>query len=67
MSGSAPRARKAGYLDQKLGLRWLSLAIFVAVGALVVSSYVPASLRGDTGIAVLAHTLVKSALAAVLV
>ncbi|HUN68284.1 MAG TPA: MgtC/SapB family protein [Burkholderiales bacterium] len=41
----------AGYLDQNLGLAWLTLAIFVAVGALVVSSYVLTSLRGDTGIA----------------
>jgi len=41
----------AGHLDQTLGLGWLSLAIFVAVGALVVSSYVLTSLHGDTGIA----------------
>jgi uncharacterized membrane protein (DUF4010 family) len=40
----------AGYLDQNLGLGWLGLAVFVAVGALLISSYVLTSLRGDTGI-----------------
>lgn len=41
----------AGYLDQNLGLAWLALAVFVAVGALLISLYVLTSLRGDTGIA----------------
>ena len=41
----------AGYLDQNLGLVWLALAVFVAVGALLISLYVLTSLRGDTGIA----------------
>jgi uncharacterized membrane protein (DUF4010 family) len=40
----------AGYLDRNLGLGWLGLAIFVAVGALLISSYVLTSLHGDTGI-----------------
>jgi uncharacterized membrane protein (DUF4010 family) len=40
----------AGYLDQNLGLGWFSLAVFVAVGALLISLYVLTSLRGDTGI-----------------
>ena len=40
----------AGYLDRNLGLGWLALAIFVAVGALLISLYVLTSLRGDTGI-----------------
>lgn len=41
----------AGYLEQTLGLAWLALAVFVAVGALVLSLHVITSLRGDTGIA----------------
>jgi uncharacterized membrane protein (DUF4010 family) len=40
----------AGYLDQNLGLAWFALAIFVAVGALLISLYVLTSLHGDTGI-----------------
>ena len=40
----------AGYLDRNLGLGWLALAIFVAVGALLISLYVLTSLHGDTGI-----------------
>jgi uncharacterized membrane protein (DUF4010 family) len=40
----------AGHLQNDLGLDWLALAIFVAVGALLVSSYVLTALRGDTGI-----------------
>lgn len=40
----------AGYLDSGLGLGWLALAVFVAVGALLISSYVLTSLHGDTGI-----------------
>ena len=40
----------AGYLDRNLGLGWFALAIFVAVGALLISLYVLTSLRGDTGI-----------------
>lgn len=40
----------AGYLEQNLGLGWLALAIFVAVGALLISHYVLTSLHGDTGI-----------------
>ncbi len=40
----------AGYLQDKLGLEWLALAIFVAVGALLISSYVLTGLHGDTGI-----------------
>jgi uncharacterized membrane protein (DUF4010 family) len=41
----------AGYLEQSLGMAWLALAVFVAVGALVLSLNVITSLRGDTGIA----------------
>lgn len=40
----------AGYLQNDLGLDWLALAIFVAVGALLVSSYVLTAQHGDTGI-----------------
>jgi uncharacterized membrane protein (DUF4010 family) len=40
----------AGYLEENLGLGWLALAIFVAVGALLISAYVLTSLHGDTGI-----------------
>ena len=40
----------AGYLDKNLGLGWLALAVFIAVGALLISSYVLTSLRGDTGV-----------------
>ncbi|MBI1942964.1 MAG: MgtC/SapB family protein [Betaproteobacteria bacterium] len=41
----------AGYLEQNLGMAWVALAVFVAVGALVISLHVLTSLRGDTGIA----------------
>jgi uncharacterized membrane protein (DUF4010 family) len=41
----------AGYLEASLGLGWLSLAVFFAVGALIVSLNVITSLRGETGIA----------------
>lgn len=40
----------AGHLQNDLGLDWLALAIFVAVGALLVSSYVLTARHGDTGI-----------------
>jgi uncharacterized membrane protein (DUF4010 family) len=40
----------AGYLQNDLGLDWLALAIFVAVGALLVSSYLLTAQHGDTGI-----------------
>src|SRR3990170_2719281 len=40
----------AGYLEENLGLGWFALAIFVAVGALLISAYVLTSLHGDTGI-----------------
>ena len=40
----------AGYLQDNLGLGWFALAIFVAVGALLISSYVLTALHGDTGI-----------------
>lgn len=40
----------AGYLEEGLGLGWLALAVFVAVGALIISLYVLTSLHGDTGI-----------------
>jgi len=40
----------AGHLQNDLGLDWLALAIFVAVGALLVSSYVLTAQHGDTGI-----------------
>lgn len=40
----------AGHLQKDLGLDWLALAIFVAVGALLVSSYVLTAQHGDTGI-----------------
>lgn len=40
----------AGYLEQNLGLAWLALAVFVAVGALIISLNVLTTLRGDTGI-----------------
>jgi uncharacterized membrane protein (DUF4010 family) len=40
----------AGHLQSDLGLDWLALAIFVAVGALLVSSYVLTAQHGDTGI-----------------
>jgi uncharacterized membrane protein (DUF4010 family) len=40
----------AGHLQNDLGLDWLALAIFVAVGALLVSSYVLTAQQGDTGI-----------------
>jgi uncharacterized membrane protein (DUF4010 family) len=40
----------AGHLQNDLGLDWLALAIFVAVGALQVSSYVLTARHGDTGI-----------------
>jgi uncharacterized membrane protein (DUF4010 family) len=41
----------AGYVESSLGMGWLALAVFVAVGALVVSLNVITSLRGETGIA----------------
>jgi uncharacterized membrane protein (DUF4010 family) len=41
----------AGYLERNLGMGWFALAVFVAVGALIISLYVITSLRGDTGIA----------------
>lgn len=41
----------AGYLEGNLGLGWFALAVFAAVGALVIGLYVITSLRGDTGIA----------------
>jgi len=41
----------AGYLEKTLGLGWLALAVFVTVGALIVSLNVITSLRGETGIA----------------
>ena len=40
----------AGYLQDSLGQDWFALAIFFAVGALLISSYVLTGLRGDTGI-----------------
>jgi len=40
----------AGYLDTGLGLGWLSLAVFVAVAALLISLYLVTALRGDTGV-----------------
>lgn len=40
----------AGHLQNDLGLDWLALAIFVAVGALLISSYVLTAQHGDTGI-----------------
>jgi len=40
----------AGHLQLDLGLEWLALAIFVAVGALLVTSYVLTAQQGDTGI-----------------
>ena len=40
----------AGYLDKSLGLSVWALVIFVLVGVLLVSAYVVAALRGDTGI-----------------
>lgn len=40
----------AGYLNESLGLEWLALAMFAAVGALIIGMYVVTSLRGDTGI-----------------
>ena len=40
----------AGYLDKSLGLSVWALVIFVLVGVLLVSAYVVAAIRGDTGI-----------------
>jgi uncharacterized membrane protein (DUF4010 family) len=40
----------AGYLQDSLGLDWFALAIFFAVGALLISAYVLTGLHGDTGI-----------------
>jgi uncharacterized membrane protein (DUF4010 family) len=40
----------AGYLDDRLGLDWLALAVFVAVAALVISLYVVTAARGDLGV-----------------
>jgi uncharacterized membrane protein (DUF4010 family) len=40
----------AGFLGNDLGLDWLALAVFVAVGALIVCMYAVTALRGDTGI-----------------
>jgi len=40
----------AGYLEENLSLGWFALAIFGAVGMLIVGHYVLTSLRGDTGI-----------------
>jgi len=40
----------AGYLEENLALGWFALAIFGAVGMLIVGHYVLTSLRGDTGI-----------------
>jgi uncharacterized membrane protein (DUF4010 family) len=40
----------AGYLQERLGLDWLALAIFVAVVALLISAYALTALHGDAGI-----------------
>jgi uncharacterized membrane protein (DUF4010 family) len=40
----------AGYLDQNLGLAWVSLSIFFAVAALITGMYVITASRGDVGI-----------------
>jgi uncharacterized membrane protein (DUF4010 family) len=40
----------AGHLQLDLGLDWIALAIFAAVGALLVTSYVLTARQGDTGI-----------------
>lgn len=40
----------AGYLEENLALGWFALAIFAAVGTLLISHYVLTSLHGDTGI-----------------
>ena len=40
----------AGYLDEHLGLAWLSLAVFAAVAVLIVGLYVVTAARGDVGV-----------------
>src|SRR5262245_878532 len=40
----------AGYLDEGLGLGWLSLGLFAAVAALIVGLFVVTAWRGDTGL-----------------
>jgi uncharacterized membrane protein (DUF4010 family) len=52
----------AGYLQESLGLSGLALAIFVAVAALLVSSYALTALRGDTGITTEVSALLAFAL-----
>jgi uncharacterized membrane protein (DUF4010 family) len=40
----------AGYLQERLGLDWLALAIFVAIGALLICAYALTAMHGDAGI-----------------